>query len=160
MSGQASAPAPKAYDQLAALGQNPMQQMQGGGLTGAAEASGAMMPALQPLLQVASEEALQAVNQPRTYAEGGQPFEGQVRGRGDGMSDQIPFNIEGQQPALLSRDEYVVPADVVAMVGDGSSNAGADQFDNFIGDIRQMKYGRQVQPREINRGLGSLLGVA
>ena len=160
MSGQASAPAPKAYDQLAALGQNPMQQMQGGGLTGAAEASGSMMPALQPLLQVASEEALQAVNQPRTYAEGGQPFEGQVRGRGDGMSDQIPFNIEGQQPALLSRDEYVVPADVVAMVGDGSSNAGADQFDNFIGDIRQMKYGRQVQPREINRGLGSLLGVA
>jgi hypothetical protein len=166
---QASAPAPKAYDQLAALGQNPMQQMQGGGLTGAAEASGAMMPALQPLLQVASEEALQAVNQPRTYAQtqsvqpfqaGGQPFEGQVRGRGDGMSDQVPFNIEGQQPALLSRDEYVVPADVVAMVGDGSSNAGANQFDNFIGDIRQMKYGRQVQPREINQGLGSLLGIA
>ena len=160
LKAQASAPAPKAYDQLAALGQNPMQQMQGGGLTGAAEASGSMMPALQPLLQVASEEALQAVAQPRTYAQGGQPFEGRVAGQGDGMSDQIPFNIEGQQPALLSRDEYVVPADVVAMVGDGSSNAGADQFDNFIGDIRTMKYGRQVQPRELNQGLGSLLGVA
>ena len=169
MAGQASAPAPKAYDQLAALGPNPMQQMQGGGLAGAAEAAGSMMPALQPLIEVASEEALNAVAQPRTYAQiqpaqpfqaGGQPFEGQVRGRGDGMSDQVPFNIEGQQPALLSRDEYVVPADVVAMVGDGSSNAGADQFDNFIGDIRQMKYGRQVQPREINQGLGSLLGVA
>jgi hypothetical protein len=169
LSGQASAPAPRAYDQLAALGPNPAQQMQGGGLTGATEAAGAMMPALQPLLQVMSEDALNAVAQPRTYAQtqpaqpfqaGGQPFEGQVRGRGDGMSDQVPFNIEGQQPALLSRDEYVVPADVVAMVGDGSSNAGANQFDNFIGDIRQMKYGRQVQPREINQGLGSLLGVA
>jgi len=159
LKAQASAPAPKAYDQLAALGQNPMQQMQGGGLTGAAEASGSMMPALQPLLQVASEEALQAVAQPRTYAQGGS-FEGRVAGQGDGMSDQVPFNIEGQQPALLSRDEYVVPADVVAMVGDGSSNAGADQFDNFIGDIRTMKYGRQVQPRELNQGLGSLLGVA
>jgi hypothetical protein len=160
LKAQASAPAPKAYDQLASLGQNPMQQMQEGGLTGAAEASGSMMPALQPLLQVASEEALQAVAQPRSYAQGGQPFEGRVEGRGDGMSDQIPFNIEGQQPALLSRDEYVIPADVVAMVGDGSSNAGADQFDNFIGDIRTMKYGRQVQPRELNQGLGSLLGVA
>ena len=169
MAGQASAPAPKAYDQLAALGPNPMQQMQGGGLTGAAEAAGSMMPALQPLIEVASEEALNAVAQPRTYAQtqpvqpfqaGGQPFEGRVAGQGDGMSDQIPFNIEGQQPALLSRDEYVVPADVVAMVGDGSSNAGADQFDNFIGNIRKMKYGRQVQPRELNQGLGSLLGVA
>jgi len=160
LKAQASAPAPKAYDQLASLGQNPMQQMQEGGLTGAAEASGSMMPALQPLLQVASEEALQAVAQPRSYAQGGQPFEGRVEGKGDGMSDQIPFNIEGQQPALLSRDEYVIPADVVAMVGDGSSNAGADQFDNFIGDIRTMKYGRQVQPRELNQGLGSLLGVA
>ena len=160
LKAQASAPTtPKAYDQLAALGPNPMQQMQGGGLTGAAEAYGSMMPALQPLLQVASEEALQAVAQPRTYAHGG-PFEGRVAGQGDGMSDQVPFNIEGQQPALLSRDEYVVPADVVAMVGDGSSNAGADQFDNFIGDIRTMKYGRQVQPRELNQGLGSLLGVA
>ena len=161
LKAQASAPTtPKAYDQLAALGRNPMQQMQEGGLTGAAEASGSMMPALQPLLQVASEEALQAVSQPRSYAQGGQPFEGRVEGRGDGMSDQIPFNIEGKQPALLSRDEYVIPADVVAMVGDGSSNAGADQFDNFIGDIRTMKYGRQVQPRELNQGLGSLLGVA
>ena len=163
------APAPKAYDQLAALGPNPMQQMQGGGLTGAAEAAGSMMPALQPLIEVASEEALNAVAQPRTYAQtqpvqpfqaGGQPFEGRVTGQGDGMSDQIPFNIEGQQPALLSRDEYVVPADVVAMVGDGSSNSGADQFDDFIGNIRQMKYGRQVQPRELNQGLGALLGIS
>ena len=142
---------------------------QSGGLAGAADAAGAMMPALQPLLQVASEEASEAMVQPRTYAQtqpvqpfqaGGQAFEGRVAGRGDGMSDQIPFNIEGQQPALLSRDEYVVPADVVAMVGDGSSNSGADQFDNFIGNIRQMKYGRQVQPRELNQGLGALLGIS
>ena len=42
------------------------------------------------------------------------------------MSDDIPFSIEGEQPALLARDEYVIPADVVAMVGNGSSDAGAD----------------------------------
>jgi len=84
-------------------------------------------------------------------------FEGRVKGEGDGMSDDIPFNIEGQQPALLARDEYVIPADVVAMVGNGSSDAGADHIDQAIAGIRQAKYGRDQQPRE-TEGLGGLLG--
>jgi hypothetical protein len=84
-------------------------------------------------------------------------FEGRVKGEGDGMSDDIPFNIEGEQPALLARDEYVIPADVVAMVGNGSSDAGADHIDQAIAGIRQAKYGRDQQPRE-TEGLGGLLG--
>jgi hypothetical protein len=84
-------------------------------------------------------------------------FEGRVKGQGDGMSDDIPFNIEGEQPALLARDEYVIPADVVAMVGNGSSDAGADHIDQAIAGIRQAKYGRDQQPRE-TEGLGGLLG--
>ena len=65
--------------------------------------------------------------------------------------------IEGQQPALLSVDEYVLPADVVAMVGNGSSDAGSDKIDGAIANIRQDKYGRPEQPRE-TEGLGGLLG--
>jgi hypothetical protein len=84
-------------------------------------------------------------------------FEGRVKGQGDGMSDDIPFSIEGEQPALLARDEYVIPADVVAMVGNGSSDAGADHIDQAIAGIRQAKYGRDQQPRE-TEGLGGLLG--
>jgi len=84
-------------------------------------------------------------------------FEGRVKGEGDGMSDDIPFNIEGQQPALLARDEYVIPADVVSMIGNGSSDAGSEQIDAAIANIRQAKYGRAQQPRE-TEGLGGLLG--
>ena len=83
-------------------------------------------------------------------------FEGQVQGRGDGMSDQILFEVEGNNPdkALLSRDEYVIPADVVAMLGNGSSNAGSDQLDNFIKGIRQDSFGTQRQQRELNAQQG------
>jgi hypothetical protein len=83
-------------------------------------------------------------------------FEGQVQGRGDGMSDQILFEVEGNNPdkALLSRDEYVIPADVVAMLGNGSSNAGSDQLDNFIKGVRQDSFGTQKQQRELNAQQG------
>jgi hypothetical protein len=90
------------------------------------------------------------------YAMGGAPspyFEGRVMGEGDGMSDSISFSIEGQQPAILSRDEYVLPADIVSMMGNGSSDAGAEKIDSFINDFRVQKYGRSEQPPETRRGL-------
>ena len=77
------------------------------------------------------------------------PFEGRVMGQGDGMSDEIPFSIEGQQPALLSRDEYVLPADVVSALGNGSSNAGADKLDGFLTDVREKVMGRKRQINQI-----------
>ena len=76
-------------------------------------------------------------------------FEGMVKGDGDGMSDEIPFSIEGQQPALLSRDEYVLPADVVSALGNGSSNAGADMLDKFMTDVREKSMGRERQINQI-----------
>lgn len=93
------------------------------------------------------------------FAQGGdigQYFEGQVVGNGDGMSDQILFEVEGDNPdkALLSRDEYVIPADVVAMLGNGSSNAGSDQLDNFIKGVRQESFGTQKQQRQLNAQQG------
>jgi len=94
-----------------------------------------------------------------TFAMGGMPspyFEGRVVGPGDGMSDSIPFSIEGQQPAILSRDEYVLPADIVSMMGNGSSDAGAGKIDSFINDFRVQKYGRGEQPPETNKGLSSI----
>ena len=78
-----------------------------------------------------------------------QAFEGMVPGTGTGMSDSVPFSIEGQQPALLSRDEYVLPADVVSQLGDGSSGAGADMLDSFVSNVRQTKYGSTQQPAPV-----------
>jgi hypothetical protein len=159
---------PKSYDVLASIGANPPQQMNYGGMTGAGMANSSIIPAIAPLIEVANQQAQQRLAKGGEIVEGlkeiatkkqtSMPaFEGRVKGQGDGMSDDIPFNIEGQQPALLARDEYVIPADVVAMVGNGSSDAGADKIDGAIANIRQEKYGRAQQPRE-TEGLGGLLG--
>jgi hypothetical protein len=43
---------------------------------------------------------------------------------GDGMSDSVPADIEGVQEARLADGEFVIPADVVADIGNGSSDAG------------------------------------
>ena len=89
-----------------------------------------------------------------------QPFEGMVQGQGTGMSDNVPFSIEGQQPALLSRDEYVIPADVVSQLGDGSSGAGADMLDSFVSQVRHNKYGHTKQPPQNGGGLMGVLQSA
>ena len=95
-----------------------------------------------------------------TYPARNAVFEGMVPGGGDGMSDSVPFSIEGQQPALLSRDEYVLPADIVSQLGDGSSGAGADMLDQFVDGVRSIKYGNTNQPRPGGSGLVSILSAA
>lgn len=45
----------------------------------------------------------------------------------------------GNQPAALSEGEYVIPADVVSMLGDGNSDAGAKILDQFCKQIRKEK---------------------
>jgi hypothetical protein len=95
-----------------------------------------------------------------TYPARNAVFEGMVSGGGDGMSDSVPFSIEGQQPALLSRDEYVLPADIVSQLGDGSSGAGADMLDQFVDGVRSIKYGNTNQPRPGGNGLVSILSAA
>jgi hypothetical protein len=54
-----------------------------------------------------------------------------VRGGGTGRSDEIS--------AKLSDGEYVIDAETVAMLGDGSSKAGAKKLDEMRNQIRQHK---------------------
>ena len=57
------------------------------------------------------------------YAAGGKLLDGP----GDGVSDSIPAVIQGDRPqrAALAQGEFVVPARVVAELGNGSNKAGA-----------------------------------
>jgi GH24 family phage-related lysozyme (muramidase) len=71
---------------------------------------------------------------------------------GDGMSDEIPATIDGQQEARLSDGEFVLPADVVSHLGNGSSDAGAKQLYNMMDRIRQARTGTKKQGNEINAG--------
>jgi hypothetical protein len=89
-----------------------------------------------------------------TYMEGGGTTDvtgepRMVQGTGDGMSDSVPATIEGIQEARLANDEFVIPADVVADIGNGSSNAGAKKLYNAMDRIRKARHGTTKQPPEI-----------
>jgi hypothetical protein len=69
-------------------------------------------------------------------------------GPGGGLDDLIPTSINGRRAAALSDGEFVMPADVVSMMGDGSSNAGARRLYDMVRQIRESKTGtsRQAGP--------------
>jgi hypothetical protein len=73
-----------------------------------------------------------------------------LSGGGDGMSDSIPANIGGHQEARLADGEFVVPADVVSHLGNGSSKAGAKQLYSMMDRVRTARTGRKSQGKQIN----------
>ncbi len=84
-----------------------------------------------------------------SLAKGGLPPR-YLRGGGDGMSDSIKANIEGKQEARLADGEFVVPADVVSHLGNGSSNAGAKKLYAMMDRIRKSRTGKTRQAPEVN----------
>jgi hypothetical protein len=78
------------------------------------------------------------------YAEGGisalTPDDGKMlNGNGDGVSDDIPAMIEGEQEAALSDGEFIVPARIVSELGNGSSDAGAQKLYEMIDRIQAVR---------------------
>jgi hypothetical protein len=68
-----------------------------------------------------------------------------LKGPGDGMSDSIPGVIGGRQPARLADGEFVVPADVVSHLGNGSTDAGAKKLYAMMDKIRKARTGKKKQ---------------
>jgi len=73
-----------------------------------------------------------------------------LRGGGDGMSDSIRARIGGKQEARLADGEFVVPADVVSHLGNGSSNAGAKKLYAMMDRVRKSRTGKTRQAPEVN----------
>lgn len=76
---------------------------------------------------------------------------GKVSGPGDGQSDDIP--------AMLSDGEYVMDADTVASIGNGSNEAGAKKLDVMRKRIRAQKRrapSHKIPPKA--RGIGHYMG--
>ena len=70
---------------------------------------------------------------PQFYSEGGLSAEHRyVKGEGDGTSDSVP--------AMLANGEFVIPADVVSSLGNGSNDSGAKILDEFLKTIRDHKH--------------------
>ena len=94
------------------------------------------------------------------YAQGGlasvAPQGMYLGGPTDGMADQIPATIDNKQPAALSDGEFVVPADVVSHLGNGNSDAGAQNLYSMMERVRKARTGNPEQGRQIdpNKYLG------
>lgn len=73
-----------------------------------------------------------------------------LSGGGDGMSDSIPASINDRQPARLADGEFVIPADVVSHLGNGSSKAGAKQLYAMMDRIRAKRTGKKKQAPAVN----------
>jgi hypothetical protein len=81
-----------------------------------------------------------------SYSDGGRL----LKGPGDGMSDNIPAKIGKKQPARLADGEFVVPADVVSGIGNGSTDAGARKLYAMMDKVRHARTGSKKQGKEIN----------
>jgi hypothetical protein len=73
-----------------------------------------------------------------------------LKGHGDGMSDSIHANIDGRQQARLADGEFVVPADVVSHLGNGSTDAGAKHLYSMMDKVRKARTGNPKQGKQIN----------
>ena len=100
----------------------------------------------QPMYQAMARGGISDLGGYSDYARGGR----MLKGPGDGMSDNIPATIAGKRPARLADGEFVVPADVVSHLGNGSTDAGAKQLYAMMNKVRQARTGRKAQGREIN----------
>jgi len=81
-----------------------------------------------------------------SYSDGGRL----LKGPGDGMSDNIPAQIGRKQPARLADGEFVVPADVVSHLGNGSTDAGAKRLYAMMDRARQARTGKKKQAPAVN----------
>ena len=102
--------------------------------------------------------ALQQANQANPAKEGAMASGGlaqtdaarYLRGETDGMADEIPSSIDGEQPAALSHGEFVIPADVVSHLGNGNSDAGAKKLYKMMDKIRMARTGSKEQGKQID----------
>ena len=81
----------------------------------------------------------------------GSQTQGQIQGMANGgMQDDVTGMIGSTQPVAVSQDEYIIPADAMSMLGDGSSDAGAKKLDAMLDRIRMTKTGTTKQAKEID----------
>ena len=83
-------------------------------------------------------------------AQGGDINQYYLGGPTDGMADDIPAMIGNSQPAALSDGEFVIPADVVSHLGNGNSDAGAQNLYSMMDRVRTDRTGNPNQGKQID----------
>ena len=133
---QYAAPAPNPYAGKIPTGFSQQREMPAATTTG--------LPAVVTPEQFAQQGGIK-------MAQGGIADAGRyLQGKTDGMADEIQTSIDGEQPALLSHGEFVIPADVVSHLGNGNSEAGAEKLYGMMDRIREARTGTKEQGKEID----------
>ncbi len=108
---------------------------------------------IQAFVDEFGEEAFQALREVTLeQVVPGSQKEGEIVGAGGGMDDLIPGMIGDQQPVAVSPGEYIVPADVVSGIGDGSTDAGVQELDGMLDRVRMERTGTTQQPAPLAKG--------
>ena len=114
-------------------------------------------PPAQPPVQAAYGGLMYADGGMTPYSGGGNVYEYSAGGKlldgpGDGMSDSIPAEIRGKkvQKALLADGEFVIPADVVSGLGNGSTKAGSKVLYSMMTRVREARTGNPEQGKQID----------
>ena len=74
---------------------------------------------------------------------------GLLKSSEDGMTDTLPAQV-GPDPVMLSGGEYIMDAEIVSMLGNGNTDAGAKVLDDFRENVRDAKHGGKDQGDQIN----------
>ena len=73
---------------------------------------------------------------------------GFLDGPGDGMSDDIPANIDGEEDVRLADGEFVVTPEMVSLIGGGDSEEGRRLLDKLLPMVRQAAHGKKTQIKQ------------
>ena len=100
--------------------------------------------------QVQQEEMLEQMGRNQDMLVEG---DGMIEGMGKGSDDMVQATLEGEQDVLLSDGEFVLPADVVSGIGDGSSKAGEAELMALIDRVRTRRTGTKEPPNMVGEVL-------
>jgi len=146
-------------DALQALVQQVKQSQGGQGQSGIAGAApnGPSGAAMQPAPSNGQGMASQGISSGMASGgmTGSRDGNGLLSGDGGGMDDQILSN---DSQVRVADSEFVIPADSVAMLGDGSVKEGARKLTEGISRLRKAKYGRDKQPPRLGPNKNPILG--
>lgn len=108
------------------------------------------IPSAQPYAGSAPTSVINTLSHGASFAEGGSAYErgGFLDGPGDGMSDDIPANIDGREEIRLADGEFVVPPEMVSLIGGGDPEEGKRLLDQLLPMVRQAAHGKKEQVKQ------------
>ena len=101
-----------------------------------------------PQSQIAKAQPYPAASPQRHEVVHGYEHGGFLDGPGDGMSDDIPANIDGAEDIRLADGEFVVPPEMVSLIGGGDSEEGRRLLDKLLPMVRQAAHGKKAQIKQ------------